>query len=83
MTIAAKRQELKNYIDAMADDNISAVEPILSLLANMNVRSMQNGYAVETDLNDEERKIIRLGMEEYKEHPERFIKLEDVNWGDI
>lgn len=81
MTMTARRQELKNCIDIMADDSIFVVEPILSLLAKMNAHSLHTDYVIETDLTDEEKKIIMDGVKEYEEHPESFARMEDVNWG--
>ena len=33
---------------------------------------------IETDLTKEEKEIVRKGRKQYKEHPEDFISLEDL-----
>lgn len=82
MTAMAKRQELKGYIDAMADDSVFVVEPILSMLARMGAQAQRAraDYVVESNLTDEEKKIILDGAREYKEHPENFTAMEEIDW---
>jgi hypothetical protein len=33
---------------------------------------------IEIDLTDEEKAICEAGMREYREHPETFVRLEDI-----
>ena len=57
--MSAIRKEVQSYIDTMPDNLLEALRPILTVLANDTV-------ALETDLTDEERKIICAGRESYK-----------------
>ena len=69
-TIAAKRQELHCYIDAIPDRNLDLVIPLLSYLAD-------EPLIIETSLTGEERAVIAEGDKRFKEHPEDFISLDD------
>jgi Na+-transporting NADH:ubiquinone oxidoreductase subunit NqrA len=60
------RKELHGFIDAIDDEKLAIVHPLLSYLA------MNESLIVETDLTDEERAIVDEGVKEYKEHPETF-----------
>jgi hypothetical protein len=70
---ASIRNEFHSNIDAMDEESLQALRPIFSAL--MNRRNSK--CVIETDLTDEEIAIIKEGDNEFREHPERFISLED------
>lgn len=76
MTATAMRSELKTYIDTIPYDSLVCVKPILSLLATgaSPTRLVRDGYAIESDLTDEETDILKAGLKEYAEHPENFTE---------
>jgi len=47
-----------------------SVEPLLSYLASESV--------LETNLTDEEKKWVQEGRKHYKEHPEDFVSLDNI-----
>ena len=63
------RAEVLEYIDLLPDSKLEALRPILRLLTN-------ESFAVETDLTDEEKEIIRAGREEYKAGG--YLPLKDI-----
>jgi len=63
------RKEIHGYIDCLSENELEAIKPILTLLADEPLR-------IETDLTEEEREIIAAGMEEYKKGG--FIPLESI-----
>lgn len=63
------RKEVHDYIDCLSDNELAALKPILTLLVD-------EPLIVETDLTEEEKAIIKDGMEEYKKGG--FIALEDI-----
>ena len=63
------RKEVQDCIDRLPDSKLEALRPLLRLLTDDEI-------AVETDLTDEEKEIIRAGREEYKS--EKFIPLNEV-----
>jgi len=70
MEAVAVRKKLHTFIDEIPDNYLSSIEPLLSYLADEPV--------IETDLTDEEKKIIQEGRKHYKEHPEDFVPLESI-----
>ena len=67
--MSAIRKEIQDYIDIIPDITLEALKPILTVLANDTI-------ALETDLTDEERKIIRASREEYKQG--NYINLDSL-----
>ena len=70
MEAVAVRKKLHAFIDKIPDNYLSSVEPLLLNFADEPV--------IETDLTDEEKKIIQEGRKHYKEHPEDFVPLESI-----
>lgn len=54
------RREVLDYIGLLPDSKLEALKPILRLLTS-------EDPAIETDLTEEEKAVIRAGREEYKE----------------
>jgi hypothetical protein len=73
MTVSSVRQEILDYIDAISDNKLEALKPLLTILA----RDSSDDYAIETDLTEEEIEIIRQGELEY-ESGARFYTIEEV-----
>ena len=65
------RQELHGFIDEIAESKLEALRPLLSVLA-------EDTIVIETDLTDEERRLIAEGKQEYRDNPASFTPLEDV-----
>jgi len=65
-TAIAVRRELKKYIDAIPENNLEIVRPMLSFLA------MNAPLVIETNLAADEKAVIKAGRKERKEHPENF-----------
>lgn len=63
------RKEVQDCIDRLPDSKLEALRPLLRLLTDDEI-------AVETDLTDEEKEIIRAGREEYRAG--KFIPLNEV-----
>ena len=79
----ALRQELHNFIDTMPERKLSALKPLLSILTEeeypIGVEDIpESEIAIETDLSEEEHKIIARGVAKYHEHPEEFVTLDSV-----
>ena len=70
----ALREELHNFIDTMPERKLSALKPLLSILAGEDISEV----AIETDLTDEEHAIIKRGVARYHEHPDEFITFDSV-----
>ena len=71
--VLATREKLKSYIDTMPEQSLQTLEQL--------VEDIYWQPVVETDLTEEERESIRMGMEERKTHPENFKKWQDVRKG--
>ena len=71
METVATREKLHTFIDEIPDYCLSSVEPLLSYLAG--------GPILETNLTDEEKQLVQKGRKQYKEHPEDFVPLENLN----
>ena len=73
MTATVLRKELHTYIDALPDQSLPAIKPLLTFLAN--------GYwkpIIETDLTGEEIAMIDEGMAEYRADPSSFVPLGSI-----
>jgi hypothetical protein len=72
MSVKELKQEIINYVDELSYNKMVAIYGLLS--------AMSEDYwqpVIETDLTDEEREIIASSANEYKEHPENFIDLDE------
>ncbi|GHU26400.1 hypothetical protein FACS1894152_0940 [Bacilli bacterium] len=67
----AIRQELHTLIDSMAERNLYALKPLLTILVSEQV-------TIETDLSSEEHAIIADSVERYHRNPHSFVPLEVV-----
>ena len=70
MKEAVLRKELHRYIDAIPEETLYALKPLLSELAKPH-------YTIETDSTAEEIAIIDEGIQEFRERPGNFISLKD------
>jgi len=70
-TATAVRRELKSYIDAIPENNLEIVRPMLSFLAGNHTTN--ESFVIETNLTAKEKAVIRAGRKERKEHPENFV----------
>jgi hypothetical protein len=66
------RQEILEYINDMPDKELEALRPLFRLIKS------NEPIVIETDLTDEEKRIIADGMQEYKAHPERAVPLDSL-----
>jgi hypothetical protein len=57
--------------DSLPDSTLEALKPAPAMLADESI-------VIETNLTDEERKVIANGEEEYKQGG--YVSLKDVNW---
>ncbi len=69
LNMSAIRQEVLNCIDNIPDSKLEALKPILTILVNDTIN-------IETDLTDDEKKIVAEGREEYKQG--NFINLNSI-----
>lgn len=67
--MTAIRKEVLNCIDNIPDNKLEALKPLLHILVN-------DTFAVETDLTEEEKAIISQGRQEYETGT--FINLNDI-----
>jgi hypothetical protein len=65
------REEVLDYIDIIPDEKLEALRPLLHLLAD-------EPLIIETDLTDEEKRLIAAGMEEYDRNPDSFTPLSEL-----
>ena len=70
MTEAVLRKEIHSIIDTIPERSLSALKPLLTVLA-------KPAYTIETDLTPEEIAIIDAGIQEFREHPQNFVSLKD------
>ena len=70
MNATSIRRELKRYIDAIPENNLEIVRPMLSFLAGNQVAN--EPLVIETNLTADEKAVIKAGRKERKEHPENF-----------
>ena len=70
-TATAVRRELKSYIDAIPENNLEIVRPMLSFLAG--TYPANESIVIETNLTVKEKAVVRAGRKERKEHPENFV----------
>jgi hypothetical protein len=71
METAALRNELHSYIDTLPERSLSALKPLLTVLAE------DYWKPVIEPADPEEIAMIEEGMKEYRKHPESFISLKD------
>lgn len=57
--MSAIRKEILDCINGMTDDRLEALKPLLTILADDTLR-------IETDLTDEEKRIVQNGRKEYR-----------------
>jgi hypothetical protein len=74
MNATLTRRELHGFIDAIPDQNLETVRPILSYMA----AALDEPLVIETDLTDEEHTLIAAGMREYERDPSSFTPWEEV-----
>jgi hypothetical protein len=67
------RKELHSFIEIMPERNLSALRPLMAVLAGID-----EAVVIETDLTDEEHKLIEEGVRRYYEEPSNFVTLESV-----
>lgn len=63
------RRELKRYIDAIPENNLEIVRPMLFFLAG---NQANDPLVIETDLTAAEKVVVKAGRKERREHPENF-----------
>jgi len=73
MTAAILRKEIHSIIDAIPDQSLSAIKPLLSHLA------YDYWKPIIEAANPEEITMINEGMEEYRRNPNSFIPLENIS----
>jgi len=67
----ALRQELHTYIDDIPESKLIALKPLLFALADESI-------VIESNLTNEEYRLVAEGMAEYRANPNRFVPLENV-----
>ena len=70
MTVAVLRKELHGYIDAMPEYNLTALQPLLSVLA-------EPRFTIEP-ASSAEGKRIEKRVKEYHENPSSFVPWKEV-----
>ena len=68
----ALRKELHTYIDDIPESKLIALKPLLFALADESI-------VIESNLTNEEYRLIVEGMAEYRANPNRFVPLENIN----
>lgn len=69
--MSALRDELRRRLEALPEEDLAAIAPILRLLDDRNV-------IVENDLDDEEKRIVQEGREAFQSAPGSFVYLEEL-----
>ena len=69
MNATAIRRELKRYIDAIPENNLEIIRPMLSFLAG---NQANEPLVIETNLTADEKAVVKAGRKERREHPENF-----------
>ena len=69
--MSAIRNEILNYINEIPDEKLIALKPLLTLLVN-------DTLVIESNLDTDEKEIIRQGREEYKQG--NYTLLENIDW---
>jgi hypothetical protein len=67
------RAEIHALIDALPEQSLSVITPLLSFLADEYWKPV-----IETDLTDEEHALIAESMERYHKDPSSFVPLESI-----
>jgi len=70
MNAVTVRKELKRYIDAIPENNLEIVRPMLSYLAGN--RAIYEPIVIETNLTPDEKAVVLSGRKERMKHPENF-----------
>ena len=70
---AILRKELHSFIDIMPEQNLTALRPLMFVLAGA-----YDHPIIETDLTDEEHELIEEGVRRYHEDASSFVTLESV-----
>jgi hypothetical protein len=70
-TQTAIRQELHEFIDLIPERNLSALKPLLKILTD-------EPLIIETDLTEEEMRLVEQGRAEYRANPNNFIPIESI-----
>jgi hypothetical protein len=65
------RQELHTFIDMISERNLFALKPLLTVLVDEPI-------VIETDLTDEEHKLIAESVQRFHADPSSFVSLEDI-----
>ena len=73
MTAAVLRKELHTMLDAIPDQSLSAIKPLLAYLSEDYWKPV-----IETNLSPEEIALIDEGMEEYEKDPSSFVPLGEI-----
>ncbi|GHT00393.1 hypothetical protein AGMMS50276_26060 [Synergistales bacterium] len=66
----AVREELHAIIETLPERSLYAIKPLLTFLHDEPV--------IETDLTDEERELILLGLSKYDKDPTSFVSLDSL-----
>ena len=66
----AIRKEILEYIENISDSKLEALKPVLAVLADESIM-------IETDLTEEEKKIIAEGRKNYKKGD--YISLDSIS----
>jgi hypothetical protein len=72
MSVKELKQGIYNYVDALSYNKMVALYSFLS--------AMEDDYwkpIIETNLSEEEQKIVISSSFEYKKHPENFCSLDE------
>jgi hypothetical protein len=65
------RKELHTFIDMIPERNLYALKPLLTVLVDEPI-------VIETDLTDEEHKLIEEGVQRFYADPSSFVPLENI-----
>jgi predicted Zn-dependent peptidase len=68
--MSALREKIHEYVDEIPESKLTVLRPLLSELAN-------DAIVIETDLTDEEKRLVAEGIAEYDGNPDSFISLAD------
>ena len=63
---ATMRQEIQSFIECVPDEKIPTLRSLVEFLAD-------EPLIIETDLTDEEKRIIKRDAARFKTHPEEFV----------
>ncbi|MDR3183060.1 MAG: hypothetical protein LBT89_09115 [Planctomycetaceae bacterium] len=66
------RQELHALIDTVPEVALSALQPLLSMLSELDKTELS------ADLTEEEHRLLTLCREDYRNNPQSFVPLEAI-----